>query len=72
MVEGGGQVLGSFFAHKAIDEVWAFIAPKVIGGQAAPGPIGGTGFANLADALTLKNMTVEQLGNDLFVRGSVS
>ncbi|MEM9777300.1 MAG: bifunctional diaminohydroxyphosphoribosylaminopyrimidine deaminase/5-amino-6-(5-phosphoribosylamino)uracil reductase RibD [Chloroflexota bacterium] len=71
MVEGGSQVLGSFFEKRAVDEVWAFIAPKIIGGQAAPGPIGGMGFANLQDAFELEEFEIEKLGPDLFVRGQV-
>ncbi len=72
MVEGGAQVLGAFFSQKAIHEVWTFIAPKIIGGQAAPGPIGGQGFANLQDALILNDMHFEALGDDLFIRGKVN
>ena len=41
MVEGGGQVLGSFFTAGAVNEVWAFIGARLIGGEKAPGPIGG-------------------------------
>ncbi|MFK7804257.1 MAG: bifunctional diaminohydroxyphosphoribosylaminopyrimidine deaminase/5-amino-6-(5-phosphoribosylamino)uracil reductase RibD [Anaerolineae bacterium] len=72
MVEGGGQVLGSFFAAKAVDEVWAFIAPKIIGGNDAPGPIGGVGISELQSALTLENMKVRQLDHDLWIRGNVA
>ncbi len=71
MVEGGSKVLGSFFSQRAINEVWAFIAPKIIGGQAAPGPIGGQGFGRLQDALTLNEMRFEQMGDDILIRGKV-
>ena len=71
MVEGGSQVLGSFFENGAVDEVWAFVAPKIIGGQGAPGPIGGMGFGQLKDALELENIEIQQLGPDVFIRGNI-
>ncbi|MFM8703893.1 MAG: bifunctional diaminohydroxyphosphoribosylaminopyrimidine deaminase/5-amino-6-(5-phosphoribosylamino)uracil reductase RibD, partial [Planctomycetia bacterium] len=54
LVEGGSGVLGSLFDRGAADEVWAFIAPKIIGGAAAPAPIGGRGIAGMADAAGLQ------------------
>ena len=45
LVEGGGTVLGSFFDSELVDRVEAFVAPTVLGGAAAPGPVArpGTG-----------------------------
>ena len=45
LVEGGPTVLGSLLDCDAIDEVWAFVAPKVIGGAAALGPVAGQDVA---------------------------
>jgi diaminohydroxyphosphoribosylaminopyrimidine deaminase/5-amino-6-(5-phosphoribosylamino)uracil reductase len=64
LVEGGGQLLGSFLTAGEIDEVHAFIAPKVIGGQAAAGPIAGTGIAELAKTLDLETVSCELLDGD--------
>ncbi len=66
--EGGGAALGSLVAGGHADEVWAFLAPSVIGGDgvAAVGPAGVT---RAADAFRLRERTVEQLGDDLLVRG---
>ncbi len=44
LVEGGSRLLGTLFDIGAVDEVHVFIAPKIAGGAAAPGPIGGPGI----------------------------
>ncbi|MBN1396046.1 MAG: bifunctional diaminohydroxyphosphoribosylaminopyrimidine deaminase/5-amino-6-(5-phosphoribosylamino)uracil reductase RibD [Pirellulales bacterium] len=72
LVEGGGRVLGSLLEAGAIDEIQAFIAPKLIGGANAPAPIAGKGIAALADALRLERPEIRQAGEDLHVRARVS
>ena len=62
LVEGGSELLGSFFAEKLVDRVWAFIAPIVIGGRNAPGPVGGLGIEALARAIRMRGLQVEMLG----------
>lgn len=71
LVEGGSTVLGSFFQADLVDEVMAFIAPKIIGGQAAPGPVGGAGVARLYDAVPLTDLRVESIGSDVLITGNV-
>jgi diaminohydroxyphosphoribosylaminopyrimidine deaminase/5-amino-6-(5-phosphoribosylamino)uracil reductase len=71
LVEGGAQVLGALLDAGAIDEVHAFIAPKLIGGP-GPGPLAGHGLARMADAKALRNAVVSQLGADLYIHGRVS
>ncbi|MEO0531253.1 MAG: RibD family protein [Planctomycetota bacterium] len=71
LVEGGGKLLGRLFDARLVDEVWAFIAPKVFGSAAAPGPVGGLGIEALADAAKLDGVTVEAVGDDCLVRGRV-
>ena len=68
-VEGGAQVNWSFLAGGYVDKVHAFIAPLLMGGTAAPTPIGGTGFDSPQTALRLADMTVEQAGVDILVTG---
>jgi len=71
LVEGGPTVLGSLADAHAIDEVWAFIAPTIIGGAASPSPIAGTGIATLASAAAIEIEHTEHAGGDLFLRGVV-
>ena len=72
LVEGGGALLGSFLEHRLIDEVWAFVAPKLVGGAEAKGPLGGQGIERMDQALALQDVQWEELDGDLFVRGRVS
>ena len=72
LVEGGATVLGAFHDAGAIDEVHAFIAPRIIGGAAAPSPIGGAGVQAIADAAQLFDVTIHDVEGDIYVRGRVA
>jgi diaminohydroxyphosphoribosylaminopyrimidine deaminase/5-amino-6-(5-phosphoribosylamino)uracil reductase len=71
LIEGGPGIVGGLADAALIDEVWAFIAPTLIGGNAAPGPVAGAGIAKLGDAAAIDVEAVEPLGGDLLIRGLV-
>jgi diaminohydroxyphosphoribosylaminopyrimidine deaminase/5-amino-6-(5-phosphoribosylamino)uracil reductase len=71
LIEGGSQVLGAFTDIGAIDEVHAFIAPKLAGGGAAISPIGGEGLADMNSALPLVDVEINILDGDVHVHGFV-
>lgn len=71
LVEGGATLSGSFVAKKLVDKVYFFIAPKIIGGKEAKTPVAGTGILNLQEALTLKDIQIEKLEEDIFIIGRV-
>jgi diaminohydroxyphosphoribosylaminopyrimidine deaminase / 5-amino-6-(5-phosphoribosylamino)uracil reductase len=70
MVEGGAETLGGFFRAGLVDRVAVFLAPRILGGDRAPGAVGGSGFA-LADAPGLEDLRLERLGEDLLVTARV-
>ncbi len=72
MVEGGRTVLGEFFDHGFVNEVWAFVAPMIIGGENALPSIGGLGIDKLSEASQLENMQIETVGNDILLTGRVT
>jgi diaminohydroxyphosphoribosylaminopyrimidine deaminase/5-amino-6-(5-phosphoribosylamino)uracil reductase len=71
LVEGGAAVHGSFIDQGLAQAVCVFIAPKLVGGQSAPGPVGGIGVARMDAALTLTRMKVTATGEDLMITGDL-
>ena len=65
MLEGGAELIASFFAADRIDECHVYLGPKLFGGQAAKGPIGGVGIDQITDAVPFRLVSLEPLGNDL-------
>jgi len=68
LVEGGGVLHGSFFDQKLVDKVHAVIAPMIVGGD-APSAVVGRGAECMADALRLRDIEVERLGEDVLITG---
>lgn len=71
LLEGGATLNASALQAGIVDEVWTFVAPKIIGGAVAPTSVGGEGILMMKDALELKSMTVEQSGEDWLLKGKI-
>lgn len=69
LVEGGSEVHGSFLTAKLADKVHVFVAPLLIGGRSAPGPVAGAGFSMISSAMHLTNLTWESSGPDIYLVG---
>lgn len=65
LVEGGAALLGSFLSAGEIDEVHAYIAPKLVGGAMAKGPVAGTGISRLINSPEFELASVTQLDDDI-------
>lgn len=72
LIEGGAGLLGSLLDAREIDEVHVFIAPRLIGGSTALGPIGGHGVATIGEGMRLTNWEIEQSGEDWLIHGRLS
>lgn len=59
LVEGGSTVQGSFFDHKLVDKIYAFLGNKVIGGTGALPSVGGVGVDELGECMPLAYDSVE-------------
>ncbi len=70
LIEGGSEINASALAAGIVDKVMCFIAPRLIGGQNAPGPIGGVGIRSLSDAANLRRISVTPLPeHDILIEG---
>ena len=67
LVEGGGTVNFGFAKANLIDKVYAFIAPKLIGGENAKTGMEGDGFAQLSQSIELKHLSYKKFDNDLLI-----
>jgi diaminohydroxyphosphoribosylaminopyrimidine deaminase/5-amino-6-(5-phosphoribosylamino)uracil reductase len=69
MVEGGGNLNASLVEGGCVDEVIAFVAPKIIGGHNAVSPIEGAGIDLMRNALQLRDVVSGIVGDDFYIRG---
>jgi diaminohydroxyphosphoribosylaminopyrimidine deaminase / 5-amino-6-(5-phosphoribosylamino)uracil reductase len=67
--ECGGTLAASAIADGTVQKVMAFIAPKIIGGQAAPSPVGDLGLEKMTEALLLERVSVQTIESDLLIEG---
>jgi diaminohydroxyphosphoribosylaminopyrimidine deaminase/5-amino-6-(5-phosphoribosylamino)uracil reductase len=71
LVEGGAEMYGSFLREKLADELALFIAPKLIGSEGLSWA-GELGVKQMTQALSLENLTVQKLGEDLLLQARLS
>jgi diaminohydroxyphosphoribosylaminopyrimidine deaminase/5-amino-6-(5-phosphoribosylamino)uracil reductase len=69
LIEGGATINAAALSANLIDKMYAFIAPKIIGGKTAPGPVGGTGVAAADQAVALEDVVTEAVGTDILISG---
>jgi diaminohydroxyphosphoribosylaminopyrimidine deaminase/5-amino-6-(5-phosphoribosylamino)uracil reductase len=65
LIEGGPTLAWSAAQEGLIDRIVVYLAPKLIGGAATPGILGGDGVENIADAIALTLCDVAMVGEDL-------
>jgi len=70
LLEGGAEVNASALKERIVDRVMVFIAPKLIGGAEAPGPVGGSGIDQLSEAVPLTDISLERIGEDILITGT--
>lgn len=67
--ECGGTLAAKAIADGTIQKIMAFIAPKIIGGQTAPSPVGDLGLTLMSDALSLRDISIDAVDKDILIRG---
>lgn len=71
LVEGGGSINAALLETGLVDKVYWFIAPKIIGGQDAPAPVGGKGFDFMKEAIEIESMEITKFSRDLLITGYI-
>ena len=71
LLEGGGTLNDAALSAGIVNEICAFIAPKIFGGADAKTPVSGIGVAHPAEAVMLTLRQMEPIGDDLMLRYSV-
>ncbi|MCL5677325.1 MAG: bifunctional diaminohydroxyphosphoribosylaminopyrimidine deaminase/5-amino-6-(5-phosphoribosylamino)uracil reductase RibD [Firmicutes bacterium] len=67
LLEGGSTLAEAAQTSGLVDKYMFYLAPKLVGGKEAPGPLGGQGVHRMSDAYPLRITAVERLGGDLLV-----
>lgn len=71
LLEGGGTLNAAFLEAGCVDEAWAFIAPKIIGGSDAKTPVAGKGIDRMCDAINLQNIDIQNINGDILIKGKI-
>jgi diaminohydroxyphosphoribosylaminopyrimidine deaminase/5-amino-6-(5-phosphoribosylamino)uracil reductase len=67
--ECGGNLAAQAIRQSCVQKVWAFVAPKIIGGEHAPTPIAELGLEKMTDAIPLTRVTWSAIESDLLIEG---
>jgi diaminohydroxyphosphoribosylaminopyrimidine deaminase/5-amino-6-(5-phosphoribosylamino)uracil reductase len=70
--ECGGTLAAGAITQGTVQKVMAFIAPKIIGGHAAPSPVGELGLQLMSEALQLEKVAFRMVESDFLIEGYLS
>ena len=68
LIEGGGKVAARALREQLVDRLALFFAPKILGAEGRP-VVGELGIRRMAEAISLREVRVERLGEDLLIEG---
>lgn len=68
LLEGGGSLNWSMVRAGYVNEMRVFVAPKIFGGEFAPGPVGGDGVKTPDEAYGFELESAELIGSDILLK----
>jgi len=71
LVEGGGEVISSFFKEGLVDEFKVYVGSLVIGGKDAPTPVDGDGADDIDGLINLKLVDYELMDDGILLNYEV-
>ncbi len=72
LVEGGGEVISSFFESRLVDIFNVFVGSLIIGGRGSPTPADGEGASEIDGVVDMKLLDFEELDDGVLLRYKVS
>lgn len=69
LLEGGSKLNGAMLEAGLVDKIVLFLAPKIVGGNDAPGAFALSGFERMAEAIELDKISIERFGDDCCITG---
>ena len=69
LLEGGGQLNASAFRAGIVNQVQAYVAGKIIGGEKAKTPVSGIGAQVMNEAIRLRDLHADLVGEDIRITG---
>lgn len=69
LIEGGSRLLTTMIERKLADKLFLTVAPRLIGGRAAPSFLEGEGVRQVEKAWRLGKITIFPIGEDTIVQG---
>jgi diaminohydroxyphosphoribosylaminopyrimidine deaminase/5-amino-6-(5-phosphoribosylamino)uracil reductase len=67
LLEGGGTLNSAALDAGIVDKIYAYVAPKIIGGVGAPTMVEGSGVVLLEEAVQLYRMTCQHINGDILL-----
>jgi diaminohydroxyphosphoribosylaminopyrimidine deaminase/5-amino-6-(5-phosphoribosylamino)uracil reductase len=71
LIEGGANVVGSALKQNLVDKINVYVAPKIIGDQAALNSVVGIGIKDINKAVKLTDLTIKQIDKDFLIEAYV-
>ena len=71
LIEGGAEVNASALEAGIVDKIQFYIAPNIIGGDQAKTPVEGRGIAHLEEAIKVKDLQIQRIGEDILIEGYI-
>ncbi len=71
LIEGGAGTIGAALKEKLVDKMHIYIAPKLIGDQNGFSSVQGLNIKKIDQAVGLKDLEIETIGDDLLIKGYV-
>ena len=68
LLEGGGTLAFSMLSKGYVDEIRAFIAPKIFGGKDSASPVSGKGIEGVSDSIKYKLDKISCINDDIYAR----